>query len=164
MKIFKFILLSILISSPVYCFDFFEDVKPQFRGVELAYGPYDIFTAPIFTVKDWLFLPIKPVYFRYNPFNNEFSIGSIVEYFPVTQFQPGLFFISDELLNPFIFLGYKVLINYPGLSFPAGAGIQIPVFRNFYIGFKVYYELTVLPLFIGRLGWDFSFEFKIKKF
>ena len=160
-KVLLFISLFLFIFSGLFG-NILEDWKIQFRGAELIYGPYDIGAAPIFSFEDWSFLVIKPVFLRFNPFIYTFAAGSLVEYYPLTQFDQSWWIFSDRLVNPYVYLGYKVLIPNLSLIIPVGAGFQAPVFDNFFMGFRIYLSMAVAPAFNPSVNWDFSFEYKIR--
>lgn len=161
MKILLLLLSFLAVFSGLFG-NILDDLKIELRGGEVFYGPYDIGADPIISFEDWKFLIIKPVFVRFDPFDYTFAAGSIVEYYPLTQFDLSYWFFSDRLLNPYVYTGYKVLMPDLSLVIPVGIGFQAPVFDNFYMGLRVYLSMAVLPSFYPSVNWEFSFEYKIR--
>lgn len=160
----KLFLLAVLISLPaiLYSFDFITDVAPRWAGIEAAYGPDDIMLAPIISFRDWYAFYFKPVAVRYSPITQSLSFSAIAEFYPLALAGNGFWIFADNALNPFIYSGITVPYTFQTLRLPLGIGIQGPVAKEFFLGFKIYLDTAVAPAFYQVLNWDISLEYKIK--
>lgn len=152
----KLILIVITLFIPVLTFG--GTISPQFRSIEAGYGAYDILIAGDITLFQMDYLRYQPIV-RFNPFTITLRWGIQAEYFPLTHFSKGFWIFADDKVNPFVYTGFGMPIDFGSVYIPVGFGLKIAIINNLWLNIKVYDDIYVAPVAEGFPGWDVSMTF-----